>query len=274
LIAVPVVIGTIGGFVASWRTPPRYRSQAVIMVVPSRVTSGYVQPVAPRSLEDRIATMQQIILSRTRLERLVTDYKLLEAEQKTMIMEEVIELVRKNIQVRTDGPGRAGDTFTVAYTGSEPLTTMKITEKLAAFFIDESMRDGERNAEGTTAFLESQAEQVGARLTAAVAANRGVSERARIEIDVLRATYTKLLTNLEDARMRNNLENRQIGERFVLIDQARLPEQPTNRTRAQAAGVGALAGLALGVVLALFAGTSRSLSDRRRIRDRATAEEI
>lgn len=262
LIAVPVVVGTIAGFVVSWRTPLRYRSQAVIMVIPHRLETGYIQPIPPRALVERIAVMEQPILSRTRLERLAVELNLFEEERKTMIMEEVIESFRKNIEVRAGGTGRASDTFTVEYTGTNPLATLKVTEKLAGFFIEESLRDGARRAEGSIAYLEAQSEDLGRRLTAAIAANKG-TERERIEIEVLRSTYTKLLTNLEDARMRGNMENRQLGERFTLIDQARLPEKPINATRTQASAIGALMGLSTGVLLALGVGLERLRADRK-----------
>lgn len=265
LIAVPVVVGTIAGFVMGWRTPPRYRSQAVITVVPPRLDADYARPSTSASLEERLRTLEQPILSRTRLERLIRDFNLYEPELRTMIMEDVVEMFRKNIQVRTDAPGRAGDTFTIAFTGSSPLVTMKVTEKLASFFIEESMRDAEKLAEGTMSYLAAQSEDVGRRLDEASRApnqDRG-SITAKLRLEVLQSTYMKVMTNLEDARMRVNLENRQLGERFTLIDQARLPEKPLNPTRAQAATVGALGGLALGLVLAAFAANSRLLADRR-----------
>src|SRR6185295_5003341 len=91
LIAIPVIVGAVTGWFVAWRTPPQYRSQAVIMVIPARVASEFVRPMATTLLEDRLAPMRQIVLSRTRLEHVIQDYDLYKTERKTMIMEDVFE---------------------------------------------------------------------------------------------------------------------------------------------------------------------------------------
>jgi uncharacterized protein involved in exopolysaccharide biosynthesis len=65
----------------------------------------------------------------------------------------------------------------------------------------------------------------------------------------LQSLYSTLLAKNEEAKISANLERRQIGEQFKLLDPARLPERPfsPNRPRLSAIGVGA--GLAIGVLL-------------------------
>ena len=70
-----------------------------------------------------------------------------------------------------------------------------------------------------------------------------------IESEVLEATFTDLLTKLEESRMSVNLERRQIGEQFTLLDTARVAERPFSPDRRIYAGIGAVAGLAAGLLL-------------------------
>ena len=46
-----------------------------------------------------------------------------------------------------------GDAFRVSYQADDPRIAMRVTERLASLFIDESLRDREVLAEGTSQFL-------------------------------------------------------------------------------------------------------------------------
>ena len=52
--------------------------------------------------------------------------------------------------------GRSAPTFRISYTGSDARTVMRVTERLASLFIEESLRDRAALAEGTNQFLEAQ----------------------------------------------------------------------------------------------------------------------
>jgi polysaccharide chain length determinant protein (PEP-CTERM system associated) len=66
------------------------------------------------------------------------------------------------------------------------------------------------------------------------------------DYETLKERYTQLLSKREDARIAANLERRQIGEQFKVIDPARLPERPESPDRARINLMGAIAGLILG----------------------------
>jgi uncharacterized protein involved in exopolysaccharide biosynthesis len=65
----------------------------------------------------------------------------------------------------------------------------------------------------------------------------------------LQAQYTSLLQKKEESQISANLERRQIGEQFKLLDPARLPERPTSPNRQQINTFGMVAGLAIGIAL-------------------------
>jgi hypothetical protein len=71
------------------------------------------------------------------------------------------------------------------------------------------------------------------------------------DYDTLQKLYTELLSKSEDSKMAANLESRQIGEQFRILDPARVPQRPFSPNRPRLDAVGALLGFALGLALAV-----------------------
>jgi polysaccharide chain length determinant protein (PEP-CTERM system associated) len=98
-----------------------------------------------------------------------------------------------------------------------------------------------------------------ARLQAIVSSYRGKVEaapqRESEEVELMRdyttlqAQYEVLLTRSQQSRIAADLERRQIGEQFKLIDAPRLPERPISPDRPRLNIMGALLGLGLGLAL-------------------------
>jgi len=253
-LIVPAVIGAGASAVVSAVWPVRYVSQTTIQLVPPRIGSDYVRS-ATTPLEDRLQAIRMTILSRTRLERIVNEFNLYADERRHGIMEEIIDGFRNNVDVRilTDADGRGPGTFRVAFTGADPRTVAKVTEKLSSLFVDESLSDRRLTTQGTVTFLESQIEDTGKRLTEfetkMKAAAGKPTEAMTIEFDVLREHYRSLLQKRHGARLAANLEARAIGEQFRLIDPASFPEKPVGPSRTVVNLMGAGAGLMMGLVL-------------------------
>jgi polysaccharide chain length determinant protein (PEP-CTERM system associated) len=71
------------------------------------------------------------------------------------------------------------------------------------------------------------------------------------DYDILKKTYDSLLTKREDSKLAANLERRQIGEQFRILDPASLPSRPANQILRLALSLaGGFVGLALGLLLA------------------------
>jgi uncharacterized protein involved in exopolysaccharide biosynthesis len=69
------------------------------------------------------------------------------------------------------------------------------------------------------------------------------------DYDISRDNYKSLLEKKLNARLAENLEKRQQGERFRIIDPANLPEKPYKPDRRKITLMGAMAGTGLGVGL-------------------------
>jgi uncharacterized protein involved in exopolysaccharide biosynthesis len=72
------------------------------------------------------------------------------------------------------------------------------------------------------------------------------------DYQTLDAQYQSLLKKSEDSRLAVNLERRQIGEQFKIIEGARLPQRPISPDRPRMNLMGLLAGFALGALLVAF----------------------
>ena len=160
LIVIPGIVGAIVAFGYARTLKDRYRSEAVIMMTQQRVREDLVRSTIRSTLTERIQTISQQIMSRTRLEGIIVDLDLYPEERRTGLMEDVVERMRRDVSVQTV----RGDAFRVAYMSESPTTAMRVAERLAGLFIDENLKDREQMALGTSQFLEAQLEDARQRL--------------------------------------------------------------------------------------------------------------
>ena len=160
LLLVPFAVVSAGVAAWAYKLPDSFRSETVILVVPQRVPESFVRSTVTTRIEDRLQSITQDILSRTRLERIIQDFNLYAAARQTGIMEDIVERMRRDISVQV----LRGDSFRVGYVGDNPRTVMRVTERLTTLFIDENLRERETLAEGTNQFLESELEAARRRL--------------------------------------------------------------------------------------------------------------
>lgn len=146
-ILTSLIAGTYLRFVSD-----TFRSETTILVVPQRVPDSYVKSTVTTNVQDRLRSISQQILSRTRLEPIVVDLNLYPEQRQKEPMEDVIADMRKDVEVRTI----RGDAFTVAYYSRSPELAQQVAGRLASLFIEENLRDREVQAEETSQFLESQ----------------------------------------------------------------------------------------------------------------------
>ena len=255
-----ILLGVLGGIVVYSREPRIYRATTTILIIPQRVPERFVQPTVTADLRERLSIIQQQILSRTRLERIIQEFSLYRAERERLIMEDVIERMRRDINVglavrRND---EAISNFSVSYVSHDPRTTMRVTERLASLFVQENVEDRALLADQTDQFLRGELEESRRRLwdletKLRAARQRGESLPSTFAADheVLLEGYKELLRKTEASKMAVNLERRQIGEQFKIIDGARLPERPISPTLFPYVALGALSGLVARILIAM-----------------------
>jgi uncharacterized protein involved in exopolysaccharide biosynthesis len=70
------------------------------------------------------------------------------------------------------------------------------------------------------------------------------------DYDTLQQSYRSLLAKKEDSQIAANLERRQIGEQFRIVDPARVPEKPASPDRPLLYLIALTSALAVGIVVA------------------------
>jgi polysaccharide chain length determinant protein (PEP-CTERM system associated) len=167
LIVVPAVVIASATAVASLFLPNWYRASTTILIIPQRVPENFVQPTVTADLRERLTTIQQQILSRTRLERIIQEFNLYPRERSSMLMEDVIDRMRRdiNVNVATQRSRREPvSNFSVSFNANDPRTAMRVTERLASLFVQENVEDRALLADQTDQFLKGQLEESRRRL--------------------------------------------------------------------------------------------------------------
>lgn len=260
-ICVPTVLAALVTGVASFYfLPDRYRAESKVFVYAPRVASEYA--AASRD-GDRFAEITNTLLSTTRLEALIKDLDLYREERESGRLGQAIERMRRDINVGIITP----DLFRVSYVSSEPRTAMKVTEALVSLLIDSNLNRRALEVNSTSDFIESQIQEVREQILAqekmlatlqAESPGRPLSQAYLIPYETLKETYKALLVKQQQAALAANVERRQFGEQYRILDAARLPEQPVDPGRLGVTVMGALVGLAIGLVLVVLRRSSNT----------------
>ena len=97
--------------------------------------------------------------------------------------------------------------------------------------------------------LESLSRDYKQRVDVAPALESELTQLMR-DYETMQTTYTTLLKKSEDAKVASNVEERQVGQQFKIIDPARVPERPTSPDRLRMNLIGLLFGLGFGLAFA------------------------
>jgi len=152
MVVVPFSIGLAVIPVLSRKTPNMYRSETLIRVIPQRVPDAVVHAIGVAKMEERLPTMRDLLLSRSRLEPIVKTLNLYPRMRGQRSMEEIVDRMRTDINLQNEGP----ETFRLEYVSPERFTAQRVTARLADVFIESNTRDREGLADDTNQFLESQ----------------------------------------------------------------------------------------------------------------------
>lgn len=162
-----LVVGTFvlvfaATYIVSSRLPNVYTSSTLILVDPQKVPESYVKATVTGDLRNRLGTLQQQILSATRLQKIIDSLNLYPAERKTMAREDVIALMQKSVSVSivSDyGGSQDLQAFRIGYSGGDPRQVAQVANDLATLFMDENLKAREQQSTGTTEFLQNQLQE-------------------------------------------------------------------------------------------------------------------
>jgi polysaccharide chain length determinant protein (PEP-CTERM system associated) len=169
LILVLSVIGGPLAYGVSRLLPSRYRSQTLVLVEEPTVPTKLVEPVVTADIGQRLASMQQQILSRARLEPVIGQFGLYAADVNRVPMEDLVARLQKAIEVTPVLPmaeTRAQQLpgFYISVTLDNPRTAQAVCTTVTSMFIEENLRLRQQHSEDTTQFLDQQLAEAKAKL--------------------------------------------------------------------------------------------------------------
>ena len=164
MILVPVAVGLAAAPFLASLVPLRYRSEALILVVPPQVPGTYVQPTVTEPVEDRLPSITAQILSRSRLERIILEMDLYKEERSRQVMEDVVEQMRTR-DVNTSPTGRNIDSFRVSFQSDDPDTAQQVTQRLTSLYVEQNSTERATQAASTSQLIANQIENTRQRLS-------------------------------------------------------------------------------------------------------------
>jgi polysaccharide chain length determinant protein (PEP-CTERM system associated) len=169
LLILPAVLGAIVGYALSLALPAQYTSHTVVLVESPTVPDSYVKPVVSEDLNQRLASMQEQILSRTRLQHLVEEFGMYKEDVNKVPMEVLVARLQKSITVKPLNPTQGTQPmglpgFNVDVTLGVPWLAQRICTEITSMFMEQSLRLREQQAEDTTQFLGAQLQEAKSKL--------------------------------------------------------------------------------------------------------------
>jgi polysaccharide chain length determinant protein (PEP-CTERM system associated) len=158
-ILLPLFFGwaVISG--ASWFLPATYQSESLILVEQQKVPDQYVVPNVTGDLQQRLQSLTEQILSRTRLQATIDQLHLYSGRAGISKSADPVEQMRNDIKIElVSAPDRPGQytAFKMRYSASSPELAQRVNSELSSLFIAENVNTQRQLSENTTAFLESQ----------------------------------------------------------------------------------------------------------------------
>jgi len=132
-----------------FRHPP-FRSETVLLY--SAGVSSADTSEESRSARSATARLKELLLSRPKLSQVVTSFGLYPDVQKKYGKEDAVEELKRHIEFKAPG----GDTFSIAFTGSSPVETQRVTQALAQIVIDGDAELRKSQAELSRDFLATE----------------------------------------------------------------------------------------------------------------------
>ena len=155
---IMLLVGWAAVWGASWFLPARYKSVTTILVEQPTMPKNYVEPNVADNLQDRLQSITQQILSRTRLLAIINKLNLYNRADRKQTPDDKVDQMRKDIGIELVQDNRNGSitAFKVTYSASDPHIAQQVTGELTNLFINENLAVQQQQSENTTQFLQNQ----------------------------------------------------------------------------------------------------------------------
>jgi polysaccharide chain length determinant protein (PEP-CTERM system associated) len=169
VLAVTTTLGLTIAVTLATVLPKKYTSKTMVLVDQPTVSSDIVKPVVNEASNQRLASMQEQILSRTRLQPIIEKFGLYPEERGKEHIEDLVLRLRTAIKVSPleAMPGtyeRQLPGFQVSVTFDNPQTAQRICSEITTMFMEQNAKYLNDKSNSTTQFVSQHVNEAKQRL--------------------------------------------------------------------------------------------------------------
>lgn len=164
ILPLTVVSGGALGLGATMVLPKKFTSQSRVQIHEQSVSPDLVKPVLTEATNQRLASMQEQILSRTQLQAIVEKFSLYPADRGKLHMEDLVLKLRSAIDVTPPdnmlgGQSRQLPGFYINVTFDNPEIAQRICSEITTKFMEQNVKYMNDKTGQAADFLGAQAEE-------------------------------------------------------------------------------------------------------------------
>ncbi|MBI5787852.1 MAG: hypothetical protein HZA78_03225 [Candidatus Schekmanbacteria bacterium] len=171
LLIIPALVILLTVTVVALLLPPVYESSCTILIEEQQIPADFVRSTVTGFAEQRIQSLTQQLLSRSRLLEIIEKFDLYPEMKEKYTKEEITKKMRKDIKIdmisaefgdrprpRKAASGQTGImiAFTISYRGQDPGKLQKAAGTLSSLYLEQNIKLRESQAQSTTQFLEAE----------------------------------------------------------------------------------------------------------------------
>jgi succinoglycan biosynthesis transport protein ExoP len=196
---VPLFLAWLMVWGASWVLPARYKSSTLILVEQPTMPKNYVESNVSDDLQNRLQSITQQILSRTRLLSIIDKLHLYSDSRRHLTPDEKVDRMRKDIDILLVRDTRDDQitAFKISYSAHDAHVAQQVTSELTSLFINDNLKVRQQQSEDTTKFIESQLENARTSLADQEAKVREFKGKHEGELPSQEASNLQILSGLQ-----------------------------------------------------------------------------
>jgi polysaccharide chain length determinant protein (PEP-CTERM system associated) len=210
LLSLPVGLGVY------LKTPKEYQATSLLSYQRQKISPNSMSPDSSGRISDIVSTLTQIVMSRNNLEETILSLNLYPEARKKLPIEDVIESMRKKIDIR---PMRKGDIFTVSFSGTLPGSVVKVANGIAAKFIEENLKYRQERASETSSYTSDELEMAKKGMDQKENAMRDYKLKYYYEMPEQRPTNVARLIGLQDQYQKIQVNIQELERTLVLVQE-------------------------------------------------------
>ncbi len=164
ILPLTTIFFAAAGILAAMVLPKKYTSQTMVLVESPTVSAKLVEPVITEDLSRRLSSMQEQILSNSRLQPIIEKFGLYPNMRGKAHMEDLVDRLRSSVKVTPLEPmagtqNRQIPGFYVSVTFNDGQLAQQICTEITSMFMEQNARDRQLQTKDTTEFIQQRLDE-------------------------------------------------------------------------------------------------------------------